>query len=131
MTMTRGCGVTRCGRSRVRHARKAASASARAKREHSRVRETAVNRQLPWLLPLPLPLPLPCRRDRRRPDVPAPQRPLPAATPDADRGGTSPRATRRRRARSNGTPLPSTRPRYLLAGAKKQAQKTPPRVSNR
>ena len=33
----RGCGVARCGRSRVRHARKAASASARAKREHARV----------------------------------------------------------------------------------------------
>ena len=38
MAMTRGCGAARCGRSRVRHARKTASASAGAKREHARVR---------------------------------------------------------------------------------------------
>ena len=64
------------------------------------------------LLPLPLALLLllPCRRRRRGPDVPAPRRPRPAAAPDADRGGASPRATKRRRARSNVTLLPSALP---------------------
>ena len=94
------------GRLHERHARKAASASARAKRgKNARVRETADNRQLPWLLllPLPMPLPSPCRCARHRPDVPVPQRPLPAAAPALI--ATAPRRARRDAAAREATEL--------------------------
>ena len=106
------------GRLHERHARKAASASARAKRgKNARVRETADNRQLPWLLLLPLPLPSPCRCARHRPDVPVPQRPLPAAAP-------APTATAPRRARRDAAAREATELRELREhGACWQEQK--------
>ena len=109
--MMRGCDVARFGSLCARHAHKAAIASARAKREHAgvRVRETTGNCLLPW----PLPLPLPCRRRRRGINAKPPRLPRPAAAPDADRGGASSRAARRRRARCNGNSVDTVHGAYL------------------
>ena len=84
---------TRRTRSRDRKRALMARAHRRTRVEH--------NRQLPWLLPWQQPLPLPCRRRHCDTSAPPSQLPRPAAA-DADRGGTSPRASRRRRTRRSG-----------------------------
>ena len=115
------------GRSRVPHAREAASASARAKRERARacVRKTASGRVWCWCCC--------CCRCRCRCRVVV----VDAAPTSRRRGARAPpprqmpSAMRRHRARCNGTPLPSTLPTVPVCKSKKQAQKTPRRDLDR